>query len=331
MQALRSRFPSARIAVLGKPHARPLLEGAEFVDEVFTFDFPWTAFKNKWRPSRYSISSFRQLFAELRNRNFDVSIDARRDIRSNLVTYFAGAKRRIGYDFGGGAHLLTDVLPSGDQGAHKVDDWLALLAPLGISTARTFRPRLNVSAEERERARASLSSLGVSGSRPVIGVHRGASLPSREWGRDRFAAAARLISAERDVDWVIFEERTREGRETSSSEDGIPIVKTTLRELMALITQCDLFLCNDSGPMHIASALQVPVTGLFGSGRKEWYGPVGDLDVAVDAEMTCRPCFDACIFATPHCLEAISPTDVARVAVSQLDSITARRELAAAR
>ena len=95
-----------------------------------------------------------------------------------------------------------------------------------------------------------------------------------------------------------------------------------LRGFMALVTQCDLMLCSDSGPMHVASALGVPVTALFGPQRREWYGPRGELDRVVQVdEMACRPCFDACIFATPLCMEGITADAVADAVITQLDRI----------
>ena len=127
---LRERFPEAKISLLAKPHARELLEGSGLVDEVIAAAFPWTAHTRKYAPTRYRRAGLWRLFRELRARRFDVSLDARRDLRSNLVTFLSGAARRIGYDFGGAARLLTDVVPSGAQDGHRIDDWMRVLEPL---------------------------------------------------------------------------------------------------------------------------------------------------------------------------------------------------------
>ncbi|MDQ6873234.1 MAG: glycosyltransferase family 9 protein [Gemmatimonadota bacterium] len=324
LQALRANFPRASITLLAKTHALPLLEHSGLADDIISFDFPWTAHKGegKYSPARYKMGELRRLIQRLRARQFDVSLDARRDIRSNVITYLAGARRRIGYDFGGGAHLLTDVLASGAQDAHKVDDWLELLGPLGIPAGESFRPRLAVTPAEREQARAALRLVGVTGSRPIIGVHPGASHAVRRWKAERFSEVIDSLIARNDSDVVLFE-----GAGADSGIAGartVPRMRTGLRELMALITQCDLLVCSDSGPMHLAGALGVPVTALFGPQRSEWYGPRGELDSVVRVDvMPCRPCFDECIFASPICMDGITPMAVTASIVAHLERLAA--------
>ncbi|HJQ12160.1 MAG TPA: glycosyltransferase family 9 protein [Gemmatimonadaceae bacterium] len=336
MRALRANFPGSRITLLAKSYANELLANSGLVDEVIVFDFPWTAFTGKFTPRKYVPKQFQSLIRQLRERDFDVSFDARRDIRSNVITYFAGARRRIGYDFGGGAHLLTDVLPSGNQNDHKVADWLALLGPLGIN-AGAFTPKLTVTEGERANARHRLRMFGLSAEKTLIGVHPGAKQPVRRWGKERFAAVIDQLRADKDVQIVLFEDKEEplpRGTATIgtfSTEYNVPRIQSSLRGFMALVTQCDLLLCSDSGPMHIANALGVPVTALFGPQRREWYGPRGELDRVVQIDdIACRPCFDACIFATPRCMEAITPGAVLSAVRDQVTDVRSRRDRVAA-
>ena len=321
LRALRANYPGARIALLAKSYARDLLANSGLVDEVIPFDFPWTAFSGKLSPGKYVPKDFRQLIRQLRARDFDVSLDARRDIRSNAITYLAGARRRIGYDFGGGSHLLTDVLPSGTQNEHKVSDWLALLAPLGPKNQVSFAPSLTVTEAEKAAARRRLAILGLSTEKPLIGIHPGASNSIRRWNPERFAAVIDLLIEERGVQVVLFEEREGDSSEITPRH-WVRRIKSDLRAFMSVVTQCDLLLCNDSGPMHIANALGVPVTALFGPQRREWYGPRGERDRVVQIDdMPCRPCFDVCIFATPHCMEQITINAVVSAIETQLDRL----------
>jgi heptosyltransferase-2 len=250
-----------------------------------------------------------------------VSLDARRDIRNNLITYFGGARRRIGYDFGGGAHLLTDVLPSGAQNDHKVKDWLALLEPLGVGNRNEFTPSLVVTEAERANARRRLAILGLSLTEPLVGVHPGASQAVRRWKADRFAKVIDDLVEARGAQVLIFEERKGDSEEIKPHH-WVRRIHSDLRGFMALAAECDLLLCSDSGPMHIANALGVPVTALFGPQRREWYGPRGDLDNVVQTDdMPCRPCFDACIFSGPRCMDAIAAESVTLSITSQLDRL----------
>jgi lipopolysaccharide heptosyltransferase II len=320
LRALRANFPRASIALLAKSHAQPLLAGSGLVDEIIAFDFPWTAFSGKFSPAKYVPKEFQSLIRHLRSRDFDVSLDARRDIRSNAITYLAGARRRIGYDFGGGAHLLTDVLPSGTQNEHKISDWLALLSPLGCESSE-FAPLLAVGDEEEHTARLALGALGFSTEAPLVGVHPGASHVVRRWGADRFAAVIERLVHDLGVQVLVFEEKRGDSAKivTKTRTRGI---QSDLRGFMALVSQCDVLLCADSGPMHIAGALGVPVTALFGPQRKEWYGPRGESDSVVQVDdMVCRPCFDACIFATPHCMDGITAENVLTAITRQLEKV----------
>lgn len=333
LTGLRSNFPDARITLLAKSHAKELLANSGLVDEIIVFDFPWTAFNGKLAPRKYVPKQFQGLIRRLRERDFDISFDARRDIRSNVVTYFSGARRRIGYDFGGGAHLLTDVLPSGTQNEHKVADWQALLAPLGIVERDRYLPKLTVTESERANATRRIRMLGLSTEKLLIGVHPGASQPVRRWHPERFAAVIDGLYHDPDVQVLVFEEKEGDSADIGASDrqsrinTGAPRIQSTLRGFMGLVSQCDLLLCSDSGPMHIANALDVPVTALFGPQRREWYGPRGMMDTVVQIDaMPCRPCFDACIFAAPKCMEGISETEVLHAVTSQLAQVKERRE-----
>jgi heptosyltransferase-2 len=320
LRALRTNYSGARISLLAKSYARDLLANSGLVDEVITFDFPWTAFSGKLSPGKYVPKDFRRLIGQLRAGDFDVSLDARRDIRSNAITYLAGARRRIGFDFGGGAHLLTDVLPSGAQNEHKVSDWLALLEPLGLRN-QVSSPSLTVTEAEKAAARRRLAMLGLSTERPIVGIHPGASNAVRRWNPAHFADVINMLIEERGVQVLLFEEREGDSSEITPRH-WVRRIKSDLRAFMSVVTQCDLVLCSDSGPMHIANALGVPVTALFGPQRREWYGPRGERDRVVQIDnMPCRPCFDACIFATPHCMEQITVNSVVAAIETQLDRL----------
>jgi len=324
LKALRLNYPDASITLLAKSHAVQLLEHSELVDEVIAFDFPWTAFSGKFAPGKYVPKEFQDLIRRLRAHDFDVSLDARRDIRSNVITYLAGARRRIGYDFGGGAHLLTDVLPSGTQNDHKISDWLALVRPLGIDPTDEPLPSLTVTESEKEIGRRTIGTLGLSTEREIVGIHPGASHVVRHWDSRKFASAIDRLVDDLNVQILLFEEKEGDSAEIAP-RNPIARVRSDLRGFMALVTQCDLLLCSDSGPMHIANALGVPVTALFGPQRRDWYGPRGELDHVVQVdEMPCRPCFDACIFSTPHCMDGITVEEVVSSIESQLDRVARR-------
>ncbi|HEY6328851.1 MAG TPA: glycosyltransferase family 9 protein, partial [Blastocatellia bacterium] len=84
-----------------------------------------------------------------------------------------------------------------------------------------------------------------------------------------------------------------------------------LRGFLGVLSHCRLLVCNDSGPMHLANLLDVPVVAIFGPQRPEWFGPRGNQDLVVfRPEIWCRPCIDYCVFDQPYCLRLVSTDDV---------------------
>jgi heptosyltransferase-2 len=278
LQSLRAMFPGATITLLAKNHARDLLEHSGLVDEIVTFDFPWTAMSDKYDPSRYDRAAIREVVRRLREEQFDLCLDCRMDLRSNVLTRSIGAKRRVGYDFGGGGFLLTDAVeaPAADQ--HKVDDWMGLLAPLRDESARDGAPVpdpiLTVTNEERADAQKLLDSYEITSEDIVVGVHPGGSHAAKRWSVDNFAEVARTLAERHGAKLLVFVDPEGSGSDMQLGQNAA-FVRTSIREMMALFTQCDLVLCNDSGPMHIAAALGVPVVAIFRTGNPKAYGPRG--------------------------------------------------------
>jgi heptosyltransferase-2 len=196
-----------------------------------------------------------------------------------------GAPRRIGYDVGGRGWLLTNTLPSDRGDFHKIDDWLALLDLLPGKSAHPTqppRPTLVVTSTERDRARQELRSLGVV-NEPVIGYHPGGSHPGKRWPRSQFEQLISDLKTDIGGSHVVF--LGPEEKQFDSASFDAAVVRPSLRELMALLTCCDVLVCNDSGPMHIADALGVPVAAIFEVGNPQWFGPSGARATVVAGEM----------------------------------------------
>ena len=277
LQRLRSMYPDARITLLAKAHALELLQHSPLVDEIVAFDFPWTAMSAKYDPSRYDPSAIRDLVRRLREMEFDLSIDCRMDLRSNVLTRSIGARRRIGYDFGGGGFLLTDAVSAPPADQHKVDDWMGLLTPLeaGDKESReAVMPSLTVTSDERAEAIRTLGLYDISDTDTVIGIHPGGSHEAKRWRVDNFAAVGRALADRRNIKLLVFVDPEGCGSDMQLGQNAA-FVRTSIREMMALFTQCDVVICNDSGPMHIAAALGVPVVAVFRTGDPKAYGPRG--------------------------------------------------------
>jgi len=241
------------------------------------------------------------------------------DIRDNFLLWLIGARRRIGYGLGGGSSLLTDrVLPDLSR-PHRADVWLNLLESLGDRSDQA-PDGLRPTSAELAFAQSFLMERGIPLGAVLVGIHPGAPVATRRWGRERFAEVARRLVNGTDVHVLWF------------SEPGKPYqlpplerchaVSLSLRLFLAVLYRCNLFICNDSGPMHLANLLGVPVVAIFGPQRPESFGPRGPHDlVVIRPEFSCRPCFDYCIFDQPYCLRTISTDEVYSAVENQLRHI----------
>lgn len=324
LRALREKYPDARITLLGKQHAAELLENSGLVDDVIVFDLPWTAIgaSRKYDPRRYDPARWKSLADDLRKRRFDLTIDARMDLRSNVVAFMSGAPRRVGFGFGGGAFLLTDAVTAQPDVHHRVVDWMTLMTALSDSPtesaeslARRLPPLLKVSEAEREAAARTLAAHGITDTDTVIAIHGGASDERRRWPMHNFANVARALVSRYGARVVLFLEPGADEPEPGVAD---AVLRTTLREMMAILDRCDLFLCNDSGPMHIADALDVPVVAIFLTGNPVWHRPFREFQKVVGA-------------GTGHdFLEAPTEAAVTRAAADQLQFGISRRKQAKA-
>jgi len=306
LKHLRHHYPRTRITLLANPKVIPLLEGRDWVDEVIPVLVPWAQHDSRRRKyiSRHWVAFFRCL-AELRSRTFDCGFSARADVRDNFILWAAGVKRRVGYGFGYGASLLTDVVTPETSRPHFSDRWLHLLEYLGKPT-HDRQPELNLTAEETRAAQRYISDRGVKETEIIIGVHAGARNPIRQWGEQNFFEVAKKLASRFPVKVLWFCEPGAAGI-GSGSEPWLVPVTLPLRQFLAVLMQCRLLLCNDTGPMHFATAVGVPVVAVFGATLPAWWGPRRDgSQVVMHEGVWCRPCGDRCRFDEPYCLRAVS-------------------------
>jgi lipopolysaccharide heptosyltransferase II len=271
---LRAIFPQSTTTLLAQPFARTLLEGTDLVDEFIGTNLGWSAESTRYNPLAYNWRELWRLKRELPERHFDLAFKACMHIREHIVLGLSGGKRRIAYAFGQGDGVLTDAVVIDNPDRHKAADWLHLLESFG-EPVEIETPRLRVSESERRWAAEYLLASGISPTVTVIGIHPGASVPEKRWPLDRFRKIAEMLTQRRGTRVLALVDP--EGYGASLSEvDGVVTVKVGLREMMALIERCELLVCNDSGPMHIAGALGVPTVAIFGTGINLWFAPLGD-------------------------------------------------------
>jgi len=277
-----------------------LLKGDKHIDEVLSFD--------KFRKG--------DIIKKMRTRRFDLGILLTNSFSSAWLFYRGGVENRIGYagDFRG-ILLNKSILRSSDAGkCHFVDTYKQILAPLGIEHSET-RPVLHIQDDEIDSADALLRRYSVTEGSVVVGINPGAAYGSAKcWILDRYRDVADRLLANPLVHVIFFGDKSGVALVNTIceglSERAINIAgQTSLREFMALMSQCDVFLTNDSGPMHIAAALRVPLVAIFGSTNDIATGPY-EFGTVIHKHVDCSPCYCRECPRDFRCMTSISVDEV---------------------
>ncbi len=258
---------------------------------------------------------------------FDLVIDFTpdEDMRGALLARASRARLRTGFRAAGRQACFSLRGPSAEGRRHIVDLNRELLDSLGVQ-AKALQPTLYVSAEERGAAQARLAAQGAAAPRVV--VHPGGFYPSQRWSPESFAAIIAALTERTGAACIVLSgpgEQVLADRIAAATPDALLTRGLTVREMMALISACDLFVGNNSGPLHVAAALGVPTVSVMGPTDPLRFAPRGPADRVVRKELPCSPCQRArCWHHT--CLRAIEPEEVCRQAEAALRLRLPRQE-----
>jgi heptosyltransferase-2 len=322
ISVIREHFPHAEIAILANPMVSQLFLHHPGIDTIITFDR---------QVRHHGVAGRVRLAAELRTHAFDLAIILPNSFDSALVPWLAGIPAKIGKCSDGRTLLLNGRYNAaqGPPGCHEVDYYLNLLNYFGISGSRTSLNLFTTSVEEG-RAKALLGEFGVQSDDFILGINPGASYGSaKRWYPDRFAQVARRLADTLSAKIVIFggPGETEIASDIENRLEGTAVNmagKTSVRELMALIKRCNFFVTNDSGPMHIAAAFDVPLVAIFGPTDHTGTSPYNSTSVVVRTDVECAPCkLREC--PTDHrCMTSVTSESVISAALGLADRLHLR-------
>lgn len=314
IKAVRDRYAHAYIAMMVSGFTKEIVDGNPYLDEVITYD------KDDKHRSWYRSLKFSQ---NLKKKRFDLAIILHPTNRVHLITFLANIPRRVGYDRKLG-FLLTDRLKHEKQlgEKHESEYNLDLIRYLGIEPAEN-RLLMPIKQESEEWAEELFKQEKINKNHKLVAIHPGASCPSKIWPNERFALvadklvkkyAARILLVAGPRDIVLAENILRYMHHPLINLAG----KTSLSQLASLLKRCDLFISNDSGPVHIASALGIPVISIFGRkqaglGPVRW-GPSGLKDRFLHKDVGCLKCLAHNCVKEFACLKAVTVDEVLKAA-----------------
>jgi len=250
---------------------------------------------------------------------FDVAILFPNSLRVALETWLSGVSRRVGYRGHSRNWLLNQVIPERPPPRrleHQSARYLRIAQICGAGNSHQPTSNIRMAASD-ERSAINYQPL-------QIGLSPGAEYgPAKRWLPERFAEAAAKVAAQTPVQWVLFgtpkDAEIGEQIATSLGDSCVNrIGQTTLDQLILALRDCRLLLTNDTGTMHLASLLGVPVVAIFGSTEPGLTGPLGDRHIILRHHVECSPCFLRKCPIDFRCMKAVAVQEVVDAVLSIL-------------
>ena len=335
LRAVRTKFADAHIAIVARPYVADIYRGQGVCDELIAYD-P--------RGAEKGFGGRERLAERLRAGKFDAALLLQNAFDAAWLAWRAGIPERIGYARDGRGILLTKsiaVPKAGETPAHEQFYYLELVRKAGWAERAEGESEISlaVSRESSEAAEQKLIAAGVRSSagggtgalRVAIGA--GASYGSAKcWLPERFAEVANRLMTESDAEIILFgtanELAVSNAIIAGMKRKAIDLTgKTAIAELPALLSRCQLFIGNDSGAMHVASAVGLPVVAIFGPTDPFGTAPVTPKCTIVQERPYCSPCFLRRCPTDHRCMKRVSAESVTAAARSWLVNSRAGAEV----
>jgi heptosyltransferase-2 len=323
LRAVRQRFPEAEIAIMARPYVAEIYRGQEICNQLIDYDS---------KGLHAGISGRERLAAELRVQRFDIALLLQNAFDAAWLAWRAKIPERIGYARDARSVLLTRAVPvprHGESPAHEKFYYLELLRRVGWIDAVPDESfvALRVLDEKRRGAAAFLEKSGVRQGVRRIAIGAGATNGAAKcWPPARFADVANRLQSEADADVVLFGTSAESGVAAAiAAEMRRPPIdltgKTAIADLPALLSECHLFIGNDSGAMHVAAAVGLPIVAVFGPSDPLGTAPITPRCTIVQEKPYCSPCFLRRCPTDHRCMIAVTADMVEAAARPWLASI----------
>lgn len=324
-RALKETFPKAQLTLVIGSWSKPIVEGNPHIDHLIIFDNP--VFDRQRNKTNLSLKKIIKFIKLIRKEKFDLALEFRGKLNSLFLLYLSGAKYKLGYNIQSrGFFLDVRVKP---KRVHDIERHLRLVRAIGADT-QDKRPFIQISQKDENQIKSFLKKEKVDAKDFIVTIHPTTPWPPRNWPVKRFAKVADYLVEKYEAKIILVGSQQEKNSsiklstlmEEKNKKNVISAVgKTNIKQLAALLKKTNLFIGNDSGPMHIASAMNTPTIALFGPGDHIRFKPCGKFYIMLRRNLKCSPCRqlefgNVCKFGLNLCkgLEQISVQEVLRAA-----------------
>lgn len=311
-RAIKAALPEVHLAVMASPANAPVLKKNPEVDEVIVYD------------RSAGLAEKIKFINKLRSRNFGLAVDPYTDyeLKTAWLAGMSGAVRRIGHAAFGREIFFNCPSPKIEGGKHFIDGALDMLKHAGI-TSENRVPAIYLGTDEEVWADQWLRENGFE-SKKIVAIHPGAYYETQRWLPEYYTGLIDLIRRKPTLEVVLLGGPP----DTIVIEDILaglkpPVcvsVQEDIRKFFAILSQCRLLVCNNSGPLHCAVALGIPTISFMGPTVKELWMPVGDTHrVLRKDDLPCIGCnLGYCRIGTHDCMRLIRPEKVMEVILEKI-------------
>lgn len=286
VQKTAALFPGAKIIIVTRPQTVEIFQSLKEVSKIIIDD----------KRGLGKIFGVFKAAKNIKESNIDVILVPHRSFRSALIAKLSGVKIRIGFTNSEGRFFYTKTVPFSWM-IHDAERNLYLLQGIVNENFKSAELKMEKSSGDAQQSvQEMLKAAGLEG-KQLVGVHPGSVWPTKCWPQENYAKLITRMEKELGLTAVIVggKKDLDLGEQVCRLSNGHPVnlsSKTTLSELMALMKFFKLFVTNDSGPMHIATAFGVPTLGIFGPTTRELgFFPYGEGHRVVEVkDLPCRPC-----------------------------------------
>lgn len=293
LRTLRTNFPKAHIALLADAKIADLVKYNKNIDQLIAIDK---------KGHHDKLWNYLELIRQIRREKFDLVINLHRNERASFIAGLSGAGRIVGYSTIGPNVFFDKVLENRKAIKHQIEAHFDVLREtLGITKIddRGLEMWLDEAAETNA-DRLWQEAFGGQAAMPVVGLNIGASWLTKRWPKEYFAELAdRLLELGYGIaffggsmDTALVQETLVLMKRSAPGKVAIFTGKVSLLELAALLKKCRVLVTNDSGPMHVAVAMGVPLVSMFGASPVTGFSPYNDISVVLKSELPCHPCYE---------------------------------------
>ncbi len=310
IRAVRETYQDAHISLMATPLVCELLKTLPCIDSFIPY--------NK-RKEHFGIKGLLRAVKTIRSGNYDLAILLQNAVEAAILMLLGGVPQRMGYNTDGRGLLLTHkvVLRPEDLVIHHKDYYLRMLSNFGIKTSSPGDITLPLPEEAKKGIVGLVPDEYINGKELVIGINPGAHFGSaKRWDEKKFAKVADAVIDEFNAKIIITggpkEVNIASRVEKHMKNRALNLAgKTTLTQLLPVISLCKVFITNDSGPMHIAAALDKKVVAIFGSTDHMTTSPVCKESILVRKATDCSPCLKRqCPEKHHNCMRLLPAADV---------------------